>query len=91
MLSMFLVAATLAPVFLLLGCTSPDEQAREQAAVAAERVAWWPTQLADENKCMIQGFQEGTDAFAQCVTTTIDQQSRPHRGAGRGWLILNKF
>jgi hypothetical protein len=43
--------------------------------------AWWPIRFADENQCIIQGFQEGTDAFAQCVRMTADQQSRPHRPA----------
>lgn len=79
------------PVLVLVACVSPEEQARKQAAVMAERAAWWPSRLADENQCRIQGFQEGTDAFAQCVATRIDQQNRPHRGAGRGWLVLNKF
>jgi hypothetical protein len=83
--------ACITPIFLLLACIPPEEQTRQQAEVAAERAAWWPIQLADENQCRMQGFQEGTDAFAQCVTTKIDQQSRPHRGAGRGWLILNKY
>lgn len=79
------------PVLLLAACVPPQEQARQQAAVTAERAAWWPSRLADENQCRIQGFQEGTDAFAQCVTARIDVQNQPHRGAGRGWLVLNKF
>jgi hypothetical protein len=61
------------PLFLLLACASPEEQARQQAAAAAAQ------EVADQNRCKIQGFQEGTDAFAQCVRMTIDQQRRPHR------------
>jgi hypothetical protein len=45
------------------------------------REAWWPVRFADENQCIMQGYREGTDAFAQCVRMTIDQQSRPHRPA----------
>jgi hypothetical protein len=61
------------PLFLLLACASPEEEARQQAAAAAAQ------EVADQNRCMIQGFQEGTDAFAQCVRMTIYQQRRPHR------------
>ena len=60
-------------LFLLLACTAPEEQARQQAAAAAAQ------EVAGQNRCMIQGFKEGTDAFAQCVRMTIDQQRRPHR------------
>jgi hypothetical protein len=60
------------PLFLLLACASPEEQSRQQAAAAA-------AQEADQNRCMIQGFEVGTDAFAQCVRVAIDQQHRPHR------------
>lgn len=42
---------------------------------------WWPIRFADENKCIIQSYQEGTDAFTQCVSMAIDRQSRPHRPA----------
>ena len=69
--------AYIVPLFLLLACASPEERARLQTAAAAE--AWGPTQFADQNRCRIQGFQEGTDAFAQCVRMTIDQPRRPHR------------
>ncbi len=62
------------PLFLLLACLAPEEQARQQAAAAATT-----QEVADQNRCMIQGFKEGTDAFAQCVRMTIDQQRRPHR------------
>jgi hypothetical protein len=79
------------PLLLLVACVSPQEQARQQAALTAERAAWWPSRLADENQCRLQGLQDGTDAFAQCVTARIDAQNQPHRGAGRGWLVLNKF
>ena len=65
------------PLFLLLACASPEEQARQQAAAAAK--AWGPIEFADQNRCRIQGFQEGTDAFAQCVSTTIARQRAPHR------------
>ena len=67
--------AYIMPLFLLLACASPEEQARLQAAAEAGR----PIKFADQNRCRIQGFQEGTDAFAQCVRMTIDQQRRPHR------------
>jgi hypothetical protein len=63
------------PLILLLACASPEEQARRQAAAAA----WGPIKFADQNRCRIQGFQEGTDAFAECVRMTIDQQRKPHR------------
>jgi hypothetical protein len=66
--------ACIIPVFLLLACVSPEEQARQQAAVGAAQILF-----ADQNKCRIQGFQEGTDAFDQCVRMTIEQQRRPHR------------
>jgi hypothetical protein len=69
--------AYIVPLFLLLACASPEERARLQTAAAAE--AWGPTIFADQNRCRIQGFQEGTDAFAQCVRMTIDLQRRPHR------------
>jgi hypothetical protein len=78
-------------LFFLVACVSPQEQAKQQAALTAERAAWWPSQLADENQCRIEGFQQGTDAFAQCVAARIDAQNQPHRGAGRGWLVLNKY
>ena len=65
--------AYIIPLFLLLACASPEEQARQQAAAAAAQ------EVADQNRCMIQGFQEGTDAFAQCVRMAIDQQRTPHR------------
>jgi hypothetical protein len=56
---------------LLLACASPEEQTRQQA--------WGPIEFADQNRCSIQGFQEGTDAFAQCVRMTIDRLRRLHR------------
>ena len=65
------------PLFLLLACASPEQQTRLQAAAEAE--AWGPIKFADQNRCRIQGFREGTDAFAQCVSITIDQQRKPHR------------
>jgi len=71
--TMIIRLACFIPVFLLLACVSPEEQARQQAAAAAA------IRFTDENRCRIQGFQEGSDAFAQCVRMTIDQQSRPHR------------
>jgi hypothetical protein len=88
---MLMRLAYIMPVFLLLACASPVQQAERQATVVAIRAgepiernpqsleAWWPVRFADRNRCMIQGYQEGTDAFAQCVRATIDQQSRPHR------------
>ena len=69
----WIVPLFLLPVFLLLACASPEEEARQQSAIAAAQ------EVANQNRCMIQGFQEGTDAFAQCVRMTIDQQSKPHR------------
>ena len=71
--------ACLMPVFLLLACVSPQQRAGQPAAVAAVRDPWPQIQFADENRCRIQGFQEGTDAFAQCVNTTIAGQRQPHR------------
>ena len=65
------------PLFLLLACASPEEQARQQAAAAAK--AWGPIEFADQNRCRIQGFQEGTDAFAQCVSTMVPRQRPLHR------------
>jgi hypothetical protein len=62
------------PILLLLAGVSTEEQARQQAVAGAAQILF-----ADLNKCRIQGFQEGTDAFDQCVRMTIDQQSRPHR------------
>jgi hypothetical protein len=67
--------AYIVPLFLLLACASPEERARLQTAAEAGG----PTKFADQNRCRIQGFQEGTDAFDQCVSMTIDQQRRPHR------------
>lgn len=67
--------AYITPLFLLLICVAPQERARLQAAA----VAGGPIKFADQNRCRIQGFREGTDAFAQCVRMTIDQQHRPHR------------
>jgi hypothetical protein len=72
--TMLMRLACIAPVFLLLSCVSPEEQARQQAAARAAQI-----EFADQNKCRIQRFQEGTDAFAQCVRETMEQQSRPHR------------
>jgi hypothetical protein len=75
----------------LVGCVSPAQQARQQAAAPAMHAeepiagnlqaekAWWPVRFADENKCIIQGYQRGTDAFAQCVSTTVARQREPHR------------
>jgi hypothetical protein len=67
------------PVFLLLACATPEERAEQEAAAAAAHESWWPIRFADQNRCIIQGFQQGTDAFAQCVEMTIDRQRRPHR------------
>ena len=75
--TMFRRLTYIMPLFLLLACASPEEQTSQQAAAAAK--AWGPIELADRNRCSIRGFQEGTDAFAQCVRMTIDQQRRPHR------------
>jgi hypothetical protein len=83
--------ASVISVVSLMACLSPTEQAKEQSATSVVHAgelsaghsqtltASWSTQFADQNKCAIQGFQPGTDAFAQCVRTTIEQQSRPHR------------
>jgi hypothetical protein len=30
------------PLILLVACVSAEEQAKQQAAVTAERAAWWP-------------------------------------------------
>ena len=63
----------IAQMFLLLACVSPREQARQEATAATGHDA--SIQFAAENRCQILGFQQRTDAFAQCVTATIDQQS----------------
>jgi hypothetical protein len=76
---MLMRLAFVMPVCLLLACVSPEEQARQEAAAAAAREAWWPIRFADQNQCMIQGFQEGTDAFAHCVRMTMDRQRTPRR------------
>jgi hypothetical protein len=76
---MLMRLASIISVVSLVACVSPPEQAGQQAAAAAARQAWWPIQFADENKCRIQGYQEGTDALAQCVSTTIARQREPHR------------
>jgi hypothetical protein len=70
---MLMRLAGIISVFSLVACVSPAEQARQQAATSAS------IGFADENRCRIQGFQDGTDAFAQCVRMTIEQQSKPHR------------
>jgi hypothetical protein len=70
--------ASIISVVSLMACVAPAEQARQQTAVASAHEAR-SIQFAAQNKCMIQGYQEGTDAFAQCVRTTMEQQSRPHR------------
>jgi hypothetical protein len=63
----------------LMACVSPPEQTRQQVAASAARQAWWPIQLADQNKRAIESFQPSTDAYAQCVRTTIERQHQPHR------------
>ena len=42
------------PLLLLLACLSPEEQARQQAAAAATQ------EVADQNRCLIQGFKART-------------------------------
>jgi uncharacterized membrane protein len=76
--------ASVISVLSLVACVSPAEQARRQAVASAQREAWWPIQFADENQCIIQGYQEGTDAFDQCVMMKIDQQrhTAPRRWSG---------
>jgi hypothetical protein len=88
---MLMRLASVIPVFLLLSCVSPAQQAGQQAAAAAihagepiagnaqAREALWSVRFADENQCTIKGYQAGTQAFVQCVRTTIEEQSRPHR------------
>ena len=89
---MLMRLASFISVMSLVACVWPAEQTKQQSATSAMHeagepvagnpqalVAWWPIQLADQNKCVIQGFQPGTDAFAQCVRTTMEQQSTPHR------------
>jgi hypothetical protein len=83
--------ASIISVFLLLACVSPVQEAGQNATSAAvhagepiagdtqAREAWWPVRFADENQCIIKGDEAGTDAFAQCVRTAIEQQNRPHR------------
>ena len=76
---MLMRLAYMTPMLLFLACASPEEQAREHAAAAVDSNDWWPIKFADQNKCAIQGFQEGTEAFAQCVSTTLARQRAPHR------------
>jgi hypothetical protein len=88
---MLIRVACIIPVFLLLACASPVQRAKQQTTVAAIHAgepvagnsqsleAWWPVRFADRNKCLIQGHEEGSEAFAQCVKMTVDQQSKPHR------------
>ena len=78
-------------VLSLMACVSPGPQPGQQASGAAlhagepvagdlrAREAWWPVRFADENQCRMQGFQEGTDTFTQCVSTTLARQRAPHR------------
>jgi hypothetical protein len=61
-------------VVSLVACVSPAQQAGQQAAARTAQI-----EFADQNKCRIQGFQEGTNAFDQCLRVTIEQQRRPHR------------
>jgi hypothetical protein len=75
----------------LVACASPQEQARQQPAAGAIRAgepvagnrqaleAWWPVRFANENQCIVKGYQAGTDAFDQCVKTATEQQLTPHR------------
>jgi hypothetical protein len=71
----------------LVACVLPAEQARQQSAAGAACGASWRVRFADENRCIIKGYQDGTDAFPQCVRMTIDQQNRPHRCTTAGALI----
>jgi hypothetical protein len=71
--------ASIMSMVSLVACVSPPEQTTQQAAASTAREAWWPIQFADQNKCAIEGFQPGTDAFAQCVSGTIERQREPHR------------
>ena len=87
--------AVIIPVFIVVACVSPEHEAGQRTVTVAAYVyagepiagnpqaqeAWWPVRFADENQCIMQGYQQGTDALAQCVKLMIDQQSRPHRPA----------
>jgi hypothetical protein len=89
--AMLMRLAGIISVVSLVACVSPAPQPGQQtvgAAVSAgepiaedlqARDPWWQVRFADENQCRIQGFQEGTDALAQCVGTTIARQRAPHR------------
>jgi hypothetical protein len=46
---------------------APEQLAQQRAAAVAAR------QEADRTRCLTYGFQEGTNAYAQC-RMTIDQQ-----------------
>jgi hypothetical protein len=65
--------AFLAVVLFLAACVSP-----EQRAVAR--------QAADRDQCINYGFQEGTDAYAEC-RMTIDQQRRARKAAITGAIL----
>jgi hypothetical protein len=60
-------------LFLLAACVSPEQQAQQRAA-------------ADRQQCIDYGFQEGTDADAQC-RLTIDQQRKARKAAIAGALL----
>jgi hypothetical protein len=56
-------------VFFLSACVQQVQPLTPEQRAAAEAAR----QAADRNRCLSYGFQEGTDAFAQC-RMTIDQQ-----------------
>jgi len=74
---MLMRLAGIISVVSLVACVSQAPQPGQQATGAAihagepiagnlqAREAWWPVRFADQNQCRIEGFQEGTDAFAQ--------------------------
>jgi hypothetical protein len=89
--TMLMRFASIISVVSSVACVSPVQQAKQQPTVVAMHAgqpiagnpqalaAWWPIQFADQNKCAIQRFQPGTDAFAHCVRMTMNRQSTPHR------------
>lgn len=88
---MLMRLAGIISVVSLVACVSPTPKAEQQMPGAAIHAgepiagdlqaagAWWPVRFADENQCRIEGFREGTGAFAQCVSATIARQRAPHR------------
>jgi hypothetical protein len=64
-----------AGVFALLTVAAPALADEDNPAEARQQAIAARLQEADRNRCINYGFQEGTDAFAQC-RMTLDQQRK---------------